>query len=74
MCSLTFWEQIDQGVQSTTTRKFFTVVPVVLFILATHGSDFRRQPLGINLIVVVVLVISKLASMHKVRVFGINRY
>ena len=71
--SLTFWEQIDDGVQGTATRKFFTVVPVVLFLLASHGTDFRRQPLGLNLLVVVVLTVAKMSSMHKVRIFGINR-
>lgn len=60
--------------QFTATRKFLTVVPVALFILASHGSDFRRQPMGVNLVVVVVLVVAKFSSMHKVRIFGINRY
>jgi uncharacterized membrane protein (DUF2068 family) len=69
---LTFWEQIDDGVQFTATRKFFTVVPVALFFLATHSTDYRRQPLGINLFVVVVLLVAKLSSMHKVRILGIN--
>ena len=72
--SLTFWEQIDDGVQFTSTRKFFTIVPVALFLLATNASDFSRQPLGINLLVVVVLLIAKLSSMHKVRIMGINKY
>lgn len=70
----TFWEQLDDGEQGTITRKFFTVVPVVLFVLATHGSDFKRQPLLLNLIVVVVLVVAKIPSMHGVRLFGINKY
>lgn len=74
LCSMTFWEQIDDGVQFTATRKFFTIIPVVLFLLATNSSDFSRQPLGVNLIVVVVLLISKLSSMHDVRILGINRY
>lgn len=69
---LTFWEQLDDGVQNTNNRKFFTLVPVVLFILATHGSDYRRQPLGLNLAVVLILVIAKFSSMHKVRLFGIG--
>ena len=69
---LTFWEQLDDGVQNTTNRKFFTAVPVVLFLLATHGSDYRRQPLGVNLVVVLVLVIAKFSGMHKVRLFGIG--
>ena len=69
---LTFWEQLDDGVQNTANRKFFTAVPIVLFILAIHGSDFRRQPLGLNLAVVIVLTVAKMAGMHKVRIFGIN--
>lgn len=72
--SLTFWEQLDDGVQNTNTRKFLTIVPVVLFLLATHGTDYRRQPLGLNLIVLLVLVIAKFPAMHKVRIFGINKY
>lgn len=101
---------------------------VLLFLLASHGTDFRRQPLGLNLLVrfqckltalgcalpvalhaacscavgrglrctafapchrwrpshpcscsrsplqvVVVLTIAKMSSMHKVRIFGINK-
>ena len=70
----TFWEQLDDEEQGTRNRKFFTVVPVVLFVLATHGSDFRKQPLLLNLVVVLVLVVAKFPSMHKVRLFGINKY
>jgi len=71
---LTFWEQIDSGVQGTATRKFFMAVPLVLFLLASHSSEFERQPLGVNLVVVVVLLIAKMSSMHKVRIMGINKY
>ncbi|MEW5298681.1 MAG: hypothetical protein WDW38_000575 [Sanguina aurantia] len=71
---LTFWEQIDNQAYGTHTRKFFTLVPVVLFVLAMHGTDFRKQPLGLNLVVVLVLLIAKLPALHKVRIFGINRY
>lgn len=71
---LTFWEQVDGGVYGTRNRKLLTLVPVVLFCLATHGTDFRRQPLGLNLAVVLVLVIAKFPSLHKVRFFGINKY
>ena len=72
--SLTFWEQIDSEVQGTGTRKFFMMVPVVLFFLASHGSAYDRQPLGVNLGVLVVLLVAKLSSMHRVRIFGINKY
>lgn len=70
--NLTFWEQLDNQVYGTMNRKFFTAVPIILFLLATHGTDFRRQPLGLNFLVVVVLLIAKLPAMHKVRILGIN--
>jgi hypothetical protein len=73
-CRQTFWEQLDNGVYATYKRKVFTVIPVVLFLLATNGTDFRKQPLGVNLAVVLVLVIAKLPALHKVRIFGINKY
>lgn len=72
--SLTFWEQLDNGTYGTHKRKLFTLVPAVLFLLATNGTDFRKQPLGLNLVVVCVLVIAKLPALHKVRFFGINKY
>lgn len=49
-------------------------VQVVLFLLASHGTDYGRQPLGLNLIVLAVLVIAKLPALHKVRILGINKY
>lgn len=71
---LTFWEQVDQGSYATTNRKLFTAMPVVLYLLATNGTDFRKQPLGINLAVVLICVLAKLPIFHRVRVFGINKY
>ncbi|KAJ9517963.1 ORMDL family [Haematococcus lacustris] len=72
--ALTFWEQVDSGIYATRNRKLLTLVPVLLFVLATHGTDFRKQPLGLNLIVVIVLLVAKLPALHKVRIFGINKY
>jgi ORMDL family len=71
---LTFWEQLDNEQYSTATRKMFAVIPVALFLLATHSSDYRRQPLALNLIAVVVLLVAKFPQLHKVRFFGINKY
>lgn len=70
---LTFWEQLDDGVQFTGTRKFFTAVPVILLLLATHGTDYQRQPLGVNLGVALTVLVSKVPALHKVRIFGINK-
>ena len=66
--------QLDDGVQHTATRKFLTVLPAATLAAATHGTDFARQPLGLNLAVAAVLLVAKLPSMHRVRVFGINRW
>ncbi len=59
-CSMTFWEQIDDGVQFTATRKFFTVIPVVLFLLASHGKwrtsmVFDKLVVGLEMILRTVL-------------------
>ena len=70
--SLTLWEQVDNEMYGTSTRKFLTAVPLGLFVLATHGTDFRKQPLGLNFLVVLVLLIAKLPALHKVRFFGIG--
>ncbi len=66
--------QMDNGVYATRNRKIFTAMPVILFLLATNGTDFRKQPLGLNLVVVVWLVLAKLPAFHRVRIFGINKY
>jgi hypothetical protein len=58
----TFWEQIDDGKQWTTTRKWLLVTPVLLYLMATNSTDFRRQPLLLNLLAMVVLVIPKLKN------------
>lgn len=71
---LTFWEQLDSGMYATRNRKLFMLMPVVLFMLATHGTDFRKQPLGLNLAMVLLLTVAKLPALHKVRFFGINKY
>lgn len=71
---LTYWEQLDDGVQYTPNRKFLVVLPFLLFILATHGSDYRRQPLGLNLAALVILIVAKLPQLDQVRFFGINEW
>ena len=71
---LTFWEQVDSGIYATRNRKILTATPVILFLLALNGADFKKQPLGLNLVVVLVLLIAKFAALDRVRFFGINKY
>ncbi|THF98154.1 hypothetical protein TEA_024363 [Camellia sinensis var. sinensis] len=70
--SLTWWEQIDNGKQLTRNRKFLTVVPVVLYLIASHTTDYQHPMLFFNTLAVMVLVVAKFPNMHKVRIFGIN--
>ncbi|KAB2056492.1 hypothetical protein ES319_A11G106000v1 [Gossypium barbadense] len=69
---LTWWEQIDNGKQLTPNGKFLTVVPVILYLIASHTTDYQHPMLFFNTIAVVVLVVAKFPNMHKVRIFGIN--
>lgn len=87
---LTMWEQMDLGVQFTPSRKFFTIVPIVLyghwsrmhcvltdgrsFIITTHFNELQKPVVfWVNFAFFLLLIISKLPSMHRVRVFGINK-
>ncbi|CAL5069428.1 unnamed protein product [Urochloa decumbens] len=70
--TLTWWEQMDSGKQLTRNRKFLTAVPVVLYLIASHTTDYQHPMLFLNTLAVTVLVVAKLPNMHKVRIFGIN--
>jgi hypothetical protein len=57
----TFWEQMDEGVQLTRNRKFFTAVPVALFFASAPAPGFFL----LNLSLAVVLIVAKLPFMHR---------
>ncbi|PRD27577.1 UNVERIFIED_CONTAM: ORM1-like protein 2 [Trichonephila clavipes] len=71
---LTHWEQIDNGVQFTATRKFLTVVPIVLFFLASFYTKYDTMHFLINFSSLVIVLLPKLPQFHMVRLFGINQY
>ncbi|MBA0560075.1 hypothetical protein Golob_017000, partial [Gossypium lobatum] len=62
---LTWWEQIDNGKQLTPNIKFLTIVPVILYLIASHTTDYQHPMLFFNTIAVVVLVVAKFPNMHK---------
>mmetsp|Transcript_37361 Transcript_37361/g.60502 ORF Transcript_37361/g.60502 Transcript_37361/m.60502 type:complete len:159 (+) Transcript_37361:83-559(+) len=70
----TWWEQIDNGRQNTPSRKFLTIFPVVLYLLTCHYTGYHFPTLLVNSVALAVLLISKLPEMHKVRIFGINKW
>ncbi|KAG0006922.1 hypothetical protein BGZ65_001762 [Modicella reniformis] len=70
---ITLWEQIDGGVQFTATRKYLTAVPIALFFLNTHHTNYAPFAFFMTLIVTIINLIAKLPSMHQVRLFDINQ-
>lgn len=69
---LTLWEQIDNGVQFTPTKKFYTALPIGLFLLSTHYTHYDVPTFIVNFMFLMVVLIAKLPMMHRVRLFGIN--
>jgi len=72
--SFTYWEQIDDGVQFTATRKFLTTVPIVLFLLASFYTKYEYSHFIVNILTLLLVLIPKLPMFHGVRLFGINKY
>ncbi|CAG5133478.1 unnamed protein product [Candidula unifasciata] len=70
----TQWEQIDYGKHFTATKKFLTTVPVALFFLASFYSRYDPYHFVINASALILSLIPKLPQLHKVRLFGINKY
>jgi len=70
--SETFWEQIDFGRQYTQKRKIFTIIPVVIFLLASYEISWTPTPVLLNFGFLLLSVIPKLGALHHVRLMGIN--
>jgi hypothetical protein len=70
----TVWEQLDYGVQFSASRKFLTVVPIILFFLASFYTMYDRYHFVINAASLITVLIPKLPLLHGVRLFGINKY
>lgn len=70
----TQWEQLDQGKQFTPTKKFLTIVPIVLFFLASFYTKYDKLHFVINAAFCALSVIAKLPAFHGVRFFEINKW
>ncbi|KAJ8351638.1 hypothetical protein SKAU_G00231140 [Synaphobranchus kaupii] len=71
---LTHWEQLDYGVQFTSSRKFFTISPIILYFLASFYTKYDTTHFVINTASLLSVLIPKLPQLHGVRIFGINKY
>ncbi|XP_006035266.2 ORM1-like protein 2 [Alligator sinensis] len=71
---LTHWEQIDYGTQCTSSRKFLSISPVVLYLLTSFYTKYDPAHFIINTASLLSVLLPKLPQFHGVRVFGINKY
>ncbi|KAG4304462.1 hypothetical protein PORY_002172 [Pneumocystis oryctolagi] len=72
--NLTMWEQMDNGAQYTPAKKYLTTVPIILFLLSTHYTHYDFWMFFINLWALVMVLVPKLPSTHRKRIFGINKF
>jgi hypothetical protein len=71
-------KKVDNGAQFTPSKKYLTAVPIILyfyelisrFLLSTHYTHYDLPTFMINLTSLVIVLVAKLPSMHKVRLFG----
>ncbi|QPG73240.1 hypothetical protein FOA43_000548 [Brettanomyces nanus] len=66
--NLNMWEQIDNGDQFTPVKKFLLGVPIALFLISTHYSNYDLTLFVINLVACLFVVIPKLPYSHRVRI------
>ena len=64
--NLNMWEQIDNGDQYTPAKKFLLSVPIVLFLLSTHYTNYETSYFTINFLAVLGVVIPKLPSVSSI--------
>lgn len=69
----TFWEQIEEGLAFTSTKKFLTLVPIGLFFITAFTVENDGFLLFLNFVVSLILVVAKMPRMHGVRILGVNK-
>merc|ERR1719384_69512 len=69
----TFWEMFEGGNQFTPGRKFFTMVPIALFLMACYECEWRKRYYFFNAMACAMCVVPKMPFMMGVRLFGANQ-
>ncbi|KAM8938415.1 ORM1-like protein 2 [Lycaon pictus] len=70
---LTHWEQMDFGLQFTSSRKFLSISPIVLYLLASFYTKYDAAHF-LNTASLLSVLLPKLPQLHGVHLFGINKY
>ncbi|KAH9959827.1 Orm1 type endoplasmic reticulum protein [Russula dissimulans] len=71
---LTLWEQIDGGAQNTPSKKWLFSVPVGLFLLSTHYTNYNPWLFAINLSALLFALVPKLPMAHRQRLRILPNY
>ena len=70
--SLTWWEQLDDGMDWTMSRKALMTIPIVLFLVTSHLTGYELYHLAINTAVLVLVIVPKLPQFHRVRLVSVD--
>ncbi|XP_036021569.1 ORM1-like protein 2 [Mus musculus] len=71
---LTHWGQMDYGLQFTSSRKFLSISPIILYLLASFYTKCDAAHFLINTASLLSMLLPKLPQFHGVHLFGINKY
>uniref|UniRef100_A0A673UWW9 ORM1-like protein 2 n=1 Tax=Suricata suricatta TaxID=37032 RepID=A0A673UWW9_SURSU len=61
---LTHWEQMDYGLQFTSSRKFLSISPIVLYLLASFYTKYDTAHFLINTASLLSVLLPKLPQFH----------
>lgn len=70
----TFWEQMAVQLGQSSTLRFMSIYPVLLFMLVNRLVTWNIKVFTVAIISLLLVVIPKLGFMHMKRVFGIDRH
>uniref|UniRef100_A0A8C5LBQ8 ORM1-like protein n=1 Tax=Jaculus jaculus TaxID=51337 RepID=A0A8C5LBQ8_JACJA len=71
---LTHWEQLGYGVQFPSSRKYFTISPIIVYFLAIFYTKYDPTHFILNTVSLLSVLIPKMPQLHGVQIFGINKY
>ncbi|XP_053436558.1 ORM1-like protein 1 [Nycticebus coucang] len=71
---LTHWEQLGYAVQFTSSQKFLTISPIILYFLASFFTKYDPTHFTLNTVSLLSGLIPQMPQLHGVQIFGISKY
>ena len=69
---LSWWEQLDDGTAWTASHKILILIPIVLFLVTSHLTQYESSYLAVNLVVLLLCVVPKLPQLNRVRMGSVE--